>query len=47
MQAVQRTVPNAVIHQLTELAFAPGSPQYVEALKRNTRLRIDGRRQGH
>ena len=34
--------PQAVIHQLTDLAFAPGTPQYEEGLARNARLRIEG-----
>ena len=33
-----------MIHQLTDLAFAPGTPQYDEGLERNARLRIDGTR---
>jgi nucleoside-diphosphate-sugar epimerase len=36
--------PQAIIHQLTDLAFAPGTPRYQEALARNARLRIDGTR---
>ena len=36
--------PDAVIHQLTDLPFAPGTPQYEEALARNARLRIEGTR---
>lgn len=42
--AVQATKPQAVIHQLTDLAFAPGTPQYEEGLRRNARLRIEGTR---
>jgi nucleoside-diphosphate-sugar epimerase len=34
--------PDAVIHQLTDLAFTPDSPQYAEGLARNARLRVDG-----
>ena len=41
-RAVVAAKPDAVIHQLTDLAFAPGTPQYDEALKRNARLRIEG-----
>lgn len=40
--AVQAAKPQAVIHQLTDLAFAPGTPQYEEGLKRNARLRVEG-----
>jgi nucleoside-diphosphate-sugar epimerase len=36
--------PQAIIHQLTDLAFAPSTPRYQEALARNARLRIDGTR---
>jgi nucleoside-diphosphate-sugar epimerase len=43
-QAVAATNPEAVIHQLTDLAFAPGTPQYEEGLARNARLRIEGTR---
>jgi nucleoside-diphosphate-sugar epimerase len=41
-QAVVAARPDAVIHQLTDLAFAPGTPQYEEALARNARIRIEG-----
>ncbi|MEJ2374870.1 MAG: NAD(P)-dependent oxidoreductase [Pseudolabrys sp.] len=41
-RAVQGAAPQAVIHQLTDLAFAPGTPQYAETLARNARLRIEG-----
>lgn len=40
--AVLTAQPDAVIHQLTDLAFAPGAPQYQEGLVRNARLRIEG-----
>jgi nucleoside-diphosphate-sugar epimerase len=40
--AVAAAKPEAVIHQLTDLAFAPGTPQYEEGLARNARLRIEG-----
>jgi nucleoside-diphosphate-sugar epimerase len=43
-RAVKATRPDVVIHQLTDLAFAPGTPQYQEALVRNARLRVDGTR---
>lgn len=42
--AVLTAQPDAVIHQLTDLAFAPGTPQYQEGLARNARLRIEGTR---
>ena len=41
-RAVAAAKPDAVIHQLTDLAFAPGTPQYAEALRRNARIRIEG-----
>jgi len=34
----------AVIHQLTDLPFAPGTPRYEEGLERNARLRVEGTR---
>ena len=43
-RAVSAAAPQAIIHQLTDLAFAPGTPQYDEALARNARLRIEGTR---
>ena len=43
-RAVQAARPRAIIHQLTDLAFAPGTPQYEEGLARNARLRIEGTR---
>jgi nucleoside-diphosphate-sugar epimerase len=43
-RAMAAASPAAVIHQLTDLAFAPGSPRYAEGLARNARLRIDGTR---
>lgn len=42
--AMQNAAPNVVIHQLTDLAFAPGSPLYAEGQARNARLRIGGTR---
>ena len=42
--AVAAAKPQAIIHQLTDLAFAPGTPQYEEGLKRNARLRVEGTR---
>jgi nucleoside-diphosphate-sugar epimerase len=43
-RAVAAAAPQAVIHQLTDRAFAPGTPQYQEGLARNARLRIEGTR---
>jgi nucleoside-diphosphate-sugar epimerase len=42
--AVIASRPDAVIHQLTDLPSAPGTPGYEGAQKRNVRLRIDGTR---
>lgn len=36
--------PDAIIHQLTDLPFAPATPRYEEGLERNARLRIEGTR---
>ena len=44
MRAVAAAKPDVVIHQLTDLAFAPGTPQYAEGLKRNAKLRVEGTR---
>ena len=44
VRAVKAAAPDVVIHQLTDLAFAPGTPRYEEALLRNARLRIEGTR---
>jgi nucleoside-diphosphate-sugar epimerase len=41
-RAVKAAAPQAIIHQLTDLAFAPGTPQYEEGLERNARLRVEG-----
>jgi len=41
-RAVAAAKPDAIIHQLTDLAFAPGTPAYAEALRRNARIRIEG-----
>jgi nucleoside-diphosphate-sugar epimerase len=43
-RAVLAAAPDVVLHQLTDLAFAPGTPQYEEGLARNARLRIEGTR---
>jgi nucleoside-diphosphate-sugar epimerase len=40
--AVAAAKPDAVIHQLTDLPFAPGTPRYEEWLERNAKLRIEG-----
>jgi nucleoside-diphosphate-sugar epimerase len=42
--AVIAARPDAVIHQLTDLPSAPGTPGYEEAQKRNVRLRSEGTR---
>jgi nucleoside-diphosphate-sugar epimerase len=43
-RAVKAAAPQVVMHQLTDLAFAPNTPRYEEGLERNARLRIDGTR---
>ena len=43
-RAVVAAAPQVVIHQLTDLPFAPNTPQYQEGLARNARLRIEGTR---
>jgi nucleoside-diphosphate-sugar epimerase len=43
-RAAKDAKPDAVIHQLTDLPFAPGTPRYAEGLERNAKLRIDGTR---
>ena len=42
--AVAAARPDIVIHQLTDLPSAPGTPGYEEGQKRNNRLRRDGTR---
>lgn len=42
--AVVAAAPDAVIHQLTDLPFAPDHSRYAEGLARNARLRIEGTR---
>jgi nucleoside-diphosphate-sugar epimerase len=42
--AVKVAAPDIVMHQLTDLPFAPGTPQYAEGRARNSRLRIEGTR---
>ncbi len=41
-RAVKDTKPDAVIHQLTNLPFAPGTPRYDEGLEWNAKLPIEG-----
>jgi nucleoside-diphosphate-sugar epimerase len=43
-RAVLAARPQIVLHQLTDLAFAPGTPDYAEGLRRNARLRVEGTR---
>jgi nucleoside-diphosphate-sugar epimerase len=43
-RAVKAAAPQLLIHQLTDLAFEPGTPRYDEALERNARLRVAGTR---
>src|SRR3954451_3414771 len=42
LQAVAVARPDLVIHQLTDLSSAPGTPGYAAALEANRRLRIEG-----
>jgi len=44
MRVVQAAAPQVVIHQLTDLPHAPGTPGYEAGLERNARLRIEGTR---
>lgn len=44
MRAVAAAKPDVVIHQLTDLPFAPGTPRYAEAQARNAKLRVEGTR---
>jgi nucleoside-diphosphate-sugar epimerase len=41
-RAVARAAPRVVIHQLTDLPAAPGTPGYEAGLERNAKLRIEG-----
>ena len=43
-RAVSAAGPQVIIHQLTDLPSAPGSPGYEEGLERNARLRVEGTR---
>jgi nucleoside-diphosphate-sugar epimerase len=42
--AVAEAAPQVVIHQLTDLPSAPGTPGHEAGLERNARLRIEGTR---
>ena len=44
MEAVVTVRPEIVIHQLTDLSSAPGTPGYPAAQEANRRIRIDGTR---
>lgn len=44
MRAVAAAAPDIVIHQLTDLNSAPGTPGYAASQERNVRLRRDGTR---
>lgn len=41
-QAVKVAAPDVIIHQLTDLPAAPGTPGFEESRSRNSRLRIEG-----
>jgi nucleoside-diphosphate-sugar epimerase len=43
-RVVQNAAPHVVMHQLTDLPSAPGTPGYEAGLDKNARLRIDGTR---
>ena len=43
-RAVKAAAAQVLMHQLTDLPFAPGTPRYDEALERNARLRVAGTR---
>jgi nucleoside-diphosphate-sugar epimerase len=43
-RAVKAAAPEIVMHQLTDLPFAPGTQQYADGLARNARLRVEGTR---
>src|SRR5690242_10793656 len=42
MRAVTDAAPDVIIHQLTDLPAAPGTPGFEESRSRNSRLRIEG-----
>ena len=44
MRAVKAAAPQVVMHQLTDLPSAPGTPGYAAAQERNVRLRREGSR---
>jgi nucleoside-diphosphate-sugar epimerase len=44
MRVMRAAAPQLVMHQLTDLPHAPGTPGYEAGLERNARLRIDGTR---
>ncbi|MGE0061437.1 MAG: NAD-dependent epimerase/dehydratase family protein [Xanthobacteraceae bacterium] len=43
-RAVTEAKPDVVIHQLTDLPAAPGTPGYADGQERNRRIRIEGTR---
>jgi nucleoside-diphosphate-sugar epimerase len=43
-RAVKAAAPQVVMHQLTDLPFAPDTARYGEGLERNARLRVEGTR---
>ena len=43
-RTVQAAAPQIIMHQLTDLPHAPGTPGYEADLERNARLRIEGTR---
>ena len=43
-RAIQVAQPQVVMHQLTDLSCAPGTPGYEASLDRNARLRVEGSR---
>jgi nucleoside-diphosphate-sugar epimerase len=42
MRVVSAAAPDVIIHQLTDLPAAPGTPGFEESRARNSRLRIEG-----
>lgn len=42
MRAISAAAPDVIIHQLTDLPAAPGTPGFEESRSRNSRLRIEG-----
>jgi nucleoside-diphosphate-sugar epimerase len=43
-RTMKSAAPQVVMHQLTDLPFAPNTPRYEEGLERNSRLRVEGTR---